>query len=240
MTILDRPSPNHNERGGPVELLILHYTGMQSAETALERLCDPAAKVSAHYLIDEAGQIYALVDEDRRAWHAGQGFWRGITDINGASIGIELANPGHEWGYRPFPPPQMTALIDLAQGIVARHAIRPRDVIGHSDIAPARKEDPGELFDWAGLAAHGLGLYPHAFDGDDAPLLKPGDEGPEVATLQRDLARYGYGLAETGRYDVKSFAAVTAFQRHFHPGKLDGVWTAGCQHALDWLLAQIG
>jgi len=147
-TVIDMPSPNFGpRRGGPVDMLILHYTGMNSAEDALARLCDPAAEVSAHYLIDQRGIIYRLVDEQCRAWHAGIACWAGETDINNRSIGIELVNPGHEFGYEPFPPRQMAALIALGQAIVERHPIPPWRVLGHSDVAPARKTDPGELFD---------------------------------------------------------------------------------------------
>ena len=148
------PSPNHDDRGGAaIDMLVLHYTGMKTAEAALERLCDPAAKVSAHYTIDEDGTVYAHVPEARRAWHAGVSFWAGATDINSRSIGIELVNPGHEFGYRDFPDAQIAALITLCHGILLRHPIPSARVLGHSDVAPARKEDPGELFPWERLAA---------------------------------------------------------------------------------------
>ncbi|MEX2202220.1 MAG: N-acetylmuramoyl-L-alanine amidase, partial [Dongiaceae bacterium] len=160
------PSPNHDARRGPVDILLLHYTGMVAAEAALKRLCDPVARVSAHYLIDEDGTLWQLVGEDRRAWHAGVSFWAGESDINARSIGIELQNPGHEFGYRAFPEPQMKTLIELAQGILQRHPIPASRVIGHSDVAPTRKEDPGELFDWQRLAAAGIGLWPA---GDSEP-----------------------------------------------------------------------
>src|SRR5262249_42163258 len=143
-----------------IDMLVLHYTGMQSAAAAIDRLCDPAAKVSAHYLIEEDGTAWRLVDETRRAFHAGVSFWQGTTDVNSASIGIELVNPGHEWGYRPFPDAQMQTLETLAQEILRRHAIPPDRVVGHSDVAPARKQDPGELFDWRRLADAGIGLWP--------------------------------------------------------------------------------
>ena len=147
-------SPNWNERRLPVWMVVLHYTGMPTAEEALERLTDAAAEVSAHYLIDEEGKVTRLVPEDKRAWHAGQAYWRGITDVNSASVGIELVNPGHEWGYRPFPQAQMEALIPLLADIVKRHKIPYANVVGHSDVAPARKDDPGELFDWPLLARY--------------------------------------------------------------------------------------
>ncbi|HLJ64751.1 MAG TPA: N-acetylmuramoyl-L-alanine amidase, partial [Stellaceae bacterium] len=141
----DRPSPNHNDRPGTgeVDMLILHYTGMKSADAALERLCSIEARVSAHYLIEEDGATWRLVEEHARAWHAGVSFWGGRTDINDASIGIELVNPGHEWGYRPFPAAQMTALVALCHGILERHPIPPHHILAHSDIAPQRKADPG-------------------------------------------------------------------------------------------------
>jgi N-acetylmuramoyl-L-alanine amidase len=154
----DSPSPNWNERKLPVSLVVLHYTGMETAQAALARMCDPAAEVSAHYMIEEDGTVHRLVAEEHRAWHAGRSYWRGITDINSASIGIELVNPGHEHGYRPFPEAQMEALIPLLAGIMARHNIDPAGVLGHSDVAPARKEDPGELFEWEVLARYGLAL----------------------------------------------------------------------------------
>ena len=183
-------------------MLVLHYTGMPSAGAALARLCDPAAKVSAHYLVDEDGTVQALVAEQNRAWHAGVSFWRGATGLNDRSIGIEIVNPGHEFGYRPFPAVQMQAVRELCQGILARwRGIPARNVVAHSDIAPNRKQDPGELFDWRGLAAAGIGLWTDL-------VAPPGD-------LAVDLAAIGYDmrLAET---DV-----ITAFQRHFLPGPCD-------------------
>jgi N-acetylmuramoyl-L-alanine amidase len=198
-----RPSPNHDERpaGPPIDILLLHYTGMPSAEASLARLCDPAAKVSAHYLIEEDGTVWRLVDEARRAWHAGLGFWAGATDINARSIGIELQNPGHEFGYREFPEPQMQALTGLAQGILQRHPIPASRVLGHSDTAPTRKEDPGELFDWQRLARAGIGLWP------DNGAAAGGD-------WQALLAQYGYDVRDPA-------AALRAFRRHFEPEALD-------------------
>ncbi len=209
MTPLMRPSPNfdHRPSAAPIDMLALHYTGMESAEAALARLCGPAApgadKVSAHYVIGEDGTVVSLVAEDKRAWHAGVSFWRGETDINGRSIGIELVNPGHEFGYRDFPAPQMAALEELAKDILARNPIPARNVVGHSDVAPARKTDPGERFDWAGLAAAGVGLWP----GDAEPA--------EVADVPAMLSEYGYDVTD-------EVAAITAFQRHFCPETLDG------------------
>ena len=190
-------------------MLVVHYTGMKDGGAALERLCDPEARVSAHYLIEEDGTVFALVDESRRAWHAGLGAWRGHGDINSRSIGIELVNPGHEFGYRPFPPAQMEALARLAPGVLARHPIPPRNVVGHADVAPARKEDPGELFDWAWLAAQGVGVWP---TGGTPPDKLPSDT--ELAEL---LRRWGYAVSGN---DLG--AVLVAFQRHFRPARCDG------------------
>jgi N-acetylmuramoyl-L-alanine amidase len=200
---------------------------MQSAALALDRLCDPAAKVSAHYLIDEDGSIVALVPEQARAWHAGVSAWQGGHGLNDRSIGIELVNPGHEWGYRAFPPAQYQACIALCQAIVARWPIPPRRVLGHSDVAPDRKEDPGELFDWPQLAAAGIGLWPA--DGEGAP--RP------LATLQAQLARFGYDVPGHGRLDVATGQVIAAFQRHFRPARVDGIADRGTRARLDGLLA---
>jgi N-acetylmuramoyl-L-alanine amidase len=191
--------------GTAIDMLVLHYTGMPTAAAALSRLTDAAAKVSTHYLIDEDGTVCQLVDERQRAWHAGVAFWRGRTDINARSIGIELVNPGHEFGYRPFPALQMAATIELSEDIVRRHRIPARNVVGHSDVAPARKTDPGELFDWRRLAAAGVGLWPGESDCDLAD-----DEA-----VRRMLAAFGY---DTGDLAL----ALTAFQRHFRPTGVTG------------------
>ncbi len=217
MKIVDRPSPNFGRRraGAAVDMLVLHYTGMPSAEAALDRLCDARAEVSAHYLVDEDGTVYRLVDEAHRAWHAGVSCWAGERDVNSRSIGIELANPGHEFGYRPFPDAQMEALIELARGILARHPIPPHRVLGHSDVAPGRKIDPGEKFDWRLLAQAGIGLW--ATPG--APPASP----VELAKVQLDLRNFGYDVAATGEADEQTRAVVCAFQRHFRPQRCDGV-----------------
>ena len=233
--IHDRPSPNFDRRpeGRAVEMLILHYTGMTSAAAALDRLCDPEAKVSAHYAIEEDGTVWRLVPEEARAWHAGISFWRGERDINGLSIGIELVNPGHEFGYRPFPEPQMAALEDLARAILARHPIPADKVLGHSDVAPARKLDPGELFDWRRLARAGIGLWP-----DDAPqATSVAATGVDIAGVQIALARFGYEVAATGVLDAATRCAVSAFQRHFRPGRVDGSPDVETCHRLAALLA---
>lgn len=203
----EQPSPNWNERQLPVSMVVLHYTGMTSAEAALERMCDPKAEVSAHYMIDEDGTVISLVPEDRRAWHAGKSYWRGITDVNSASIGIELVNPGHEFGYRPFTDAQMEALLPLLARMVKDHDIPRANVVGHSDIAPARKCDPGELFDWELLAYHGLAL----------PVPKPRirllHDNPGAFYLA--LERFGYDIADPR-------AALIAFQRRWRPRIIDG------------------
>ena len=224
MTPLARPSPNFDGRpdGTLIDMLVLHYTGMQTGEAALERLCDPAAKVSAHYVIDEDGTVISLVEEDRRAWHAGVSYWRSETDINARSIGIELVNPGHEFGYRDFPAPQMAALEKLAKETLSRHPIPARNVVGHADVAPGRKTDPGELFDWAALAQAGIGLWPGAdvSDGDSAAVPKM-------------LADYGYDVTDEAQ-------AIAAFQRHFHPESLDGRADAATAGRLGALLDRCG
>lgn len=202
--IKDLPSPNFNDRKGKkIEFLILHYTGMQTARDALKRLTDPESEVSAHYTIDEDGIIYAHVDESMRAWHAGASFWRDETDMNAVSIGIEIVNPGHEWGYRPFTGHQMKSLTGLAKDITARHHIEPEGVLGHSDIAPSRKEDPGEYFPWHELAKHGVGVWPAVSDED---VVKAAG-----IDIERALHDYGYDPR------LKLRAKITAFQRHFVP-----------------------
>ena len=215
MEIADRPSPNFDARPGDVEMLILHYTGMQSAAAAIERLCDPAAKVSAHYVVEEDGRVWRLVAETQRAWHAGVSSWRGKTDINALSIGIEIVNPGHEFGYRPFPEPQMAAVEELARGILSRHPIPAHNVVGHSDVAPLRKQDPGELFDWPRLGRKGVGFWPDfAIAGVEMPL-SPGQ-------TQAFLTQIGYGCPQTDVLDAETGAVITAFQRHYRPSCIDG------------------
>jgi N-acetylmuramoyl-L-alanine amidase len=223
--ILDHTSPNHDARGdAPVDMLVLHYTGMQSGEAALARMCDPAAKVSAHYMIEEDGRVFRLVPEDRRAWHAGISSWRGHCDINARSIGIELVNPGHEFGYRDFPRRQVEALIRLARGINERHPIPARNVVGHSDVAPARKMDPGERFPWRTLAEAGIGLWPPPVHvPDTAETFDPDDVGPAIARAQNRLNFIGYGLERTGIIDEATVQVLIAFQRHFRPSCVDGL-----------------
>jgi N-acetylmuramoyl-L-alanine amidase len=200
---------------------------MPSAAAALERLCDPLTKVSAHYLIDEDGSVTALVPEPARAWHAGVSAWQGQTGLNDRSIGIELVNPGHEWGYRAFPEAQYEACIALCQAIMRRWPIPPRRVLGHSDVAPARKQDPGELFDWPRLAGAGVGLWPADGEGASRPL----------ATLQAQLAAVGYPVPQHGRLDHATALVIAAFQRHFRPQRVDGVADRATLARLDGLLA---
>jgi len=221
VSIVETPSPNFNERQLPVSMIVLHYTGMQSAAAALARLTDPAAEVSAHYLIDEDGTIHRLVAEDKRAWHAGQSHWRGITDVNSASIGIELVNPGHEFGYREFAPAQIEALVPLLAEIKDRYEITRGNIVGHSDIAPTRKQDPGELFPWAQLARLRLAL-PRPTKNLMDPLWT--DAGFLLA-----LERFGYEVTD-------KLAAVVAFQRRFRPELIDGEIDGECRCLLLALL----
>ncbi|HEY9537246.1 MAG TPA: N-acetylmuramoyl-L-alanine amidase [Kiloniellaceae bacterium] len=225
LQIIERPSPNHDARpaGQAIDLLLLHYTGMPTGEAALERLCDPAARVSVHYLVEEDGRIFQLVSESRRAWHAGVACWQGVTDINARSIGIEIVNPGHEFGYRPFPPQQMAAVKLLALDILARHPVPTARVLGHSDVAPLRKDDPGELFDWRGLAAAGIGLWPET--GSSAVL---------ESAVGKALARVGYSYT-----DENLPAVIRAFQRHFRPGSITGNADPDTRRRLAALLAVI-
>jgi N-acetylmuramoyl-L-alanine amidase len=212
----DRPSPNHEERRlGAPDMLILHYTGMVSAAAALDRLCDPVARVSAHYVVEEDGTVWRLVPEERRAFHAGESGWRDRRDINSHSIGVEIVNPGHEFGYRPFPDAQIAAVETLCRDIVAHWRIPPRFVLGHSDVAPHRKQDPGELFPWRRLAAKGIGLWPD-FTETAAPL-------DSIAAVQETLAAFGYDLPVTGALDRRTEQVLVAFQRHFRPERCDGV-----------------
>ena len=219
-----RPAVNFEPRreGMRPSILLLHYTGMESAEGALSWLCCAESRVSCHYLIDEAGRITQMVAEAMRAWHAGEAWWAGETDINSASIGIEIHNPGHSLGYPNFPEAQMQAVEALSLDIVARHRIRPENVLAHSDVAPWRKRDPGEKFDWGRLAGAGLGHWvePARIEGDAGFGL--GDEGPEIARLQESLAQYGYRCEASGVFDTSTEFVVTAFQRHFRPALVNG------------------
>lgn len=222
LTVIDAPSPNFDARTAPPDMLVLHYTGMQSGEAALARLRDPAAKVSAHWLIEEDGRVFALVAEERRAWHAGVSFWKGARDINALSIGVELVNPGEEFGYRPFPTAQIDALCALLDAVRGRWDIPDARILAHSDVAPDRKTDPGELFPWAELAARGHGLWVEPDPSPGAPLAQ-GEEGVGVFALQAGLNRLGFDSAPNGQFDAQTTRNVTAFQRHWRPAKVDGI-----------------
>ncbi|MFN0264303.1 N-acetylmuramoyl-L-alanine amidase [Tepidamorphus sp. 3E244] len=218
------PSPNHGERReGPVDMLILHYTGMETAKAAHDWLCDKASQVSSHYFVYEDGTVCQLVPEDRRAWHAGVSHWAGVSDINSRSIGIEIANPGHAGGYPDFPEPQMEAVTALCADICGRLSIPAKRVLAHSDIAPARKLDPGEKFDWARLAGHGVGHWIEPSPIRSGRFFQRGDSGQPVAALQAMLAHYGYGIEIDGTYDLATEQVVAAFQRHFRTAKVDGI-----------------
>jgi N-acetylmuramoyl-L-alanine amidase len=220
--MIEQPSPNCDSRDGHIiDMLVLHYTGMPSAGAAIERLCDPQAQVSSHYVVDEDGSVYRLMPENKRAWHAGVSYWRGHTNINQRSIGVEIVNPGHEFGYRPFPEAQMQAVKELCDGILQRQSIPARNIVAHSDIAPARKEDPGELFSWEELAEYGVGLFPF-------------DPTPHIAVTTELMGLHSYG------YDVSDLPkAILAFQRHFRPAKLTGEWDEECTALLAALLEMV-
>jgi N-acetylmuramoyl-L-alanine amidase len=221
MDLIAAPSPNFGPRISPPDMILLHYTGMPTGEAALARLRDPAAQVSAHYLVEEDGRVFQLVPEARRAWHAGRSFWKGATDINAASVGVEIVNPGHEFGYRPFPDIQIDAVIALVADIRTRWTVPDARILGHADVAPERKEDPGELFPWKRLAEAGHGLWAEPAPAPGAPL-KLGDDGPGVFALQAGLTRLGYDSAPSGKYDDTTAAIVRAFQRHWRPSRVDG------------------
>jgi N-acetylmuramoyl-L-alanine amidase len=219
--MIDCPSPNFDEREHPISILVLHYTGMTDAASAIARLRDPASRVSCHYLVAEDGQICRMVAEEKRAWHAGRSYWRGLQDINSHSIGIEIVNPGHELGYRPFPEPQMNSLIPLVADIVKRHGITRGNVVGHSDVAPQRKQDPGELFPWGTLARLRLAL--------PRPTKNLMDPKWTDAGFLLALERFGYDVSD-------KLAAVVAFQRRFRPELIDGEIDAECRCILLALL----
>jgi N-acetylmuramoyl-L-alanine amidase len=214
------PSPNFSIRTLPISTLVLHYTGMKSGADAIAWLANPESKVSAHYVVDEDGQVVYMVREEDRAQHAGLSYWRGVTDNNSASIGIEIVNPGHEWGYRPFPEEQMESVVRLVAEIVRTYNIEPRNVVGHSDVAPARKADPGELFDWERLAKLGFAV--------PRPKKNLVDPGWSDAAFLLAMERYGYGVAD-------GHAAVVAFQRRFRPENIDGTVDGECR-AILWSL----
>ena len=221
-------------------MILLHYTGMVDATAALERLRTPASQVSAHYFVFEDGRVMQLVQESRRAWHAGDAIWAGDTDINSCSIGIEIANPGHDYGYADFPRRQIAAVTALCRGILTRNTIPPTRVLAHSDVAPARKQDPGEKFPWQTLHESGVGHWVKPARITNGPLLSLGDRGDAVAAMQQSLADYGYGIAVNGNYNSAMHEVVAAFQRHFRPGRVDGVSDASTRATLQDLLAHRG
>ena len=227
MRVFEAPSPNQDERpaGMPVDMVLLHYTGMKTGAEAIARLRDPAARVSSHYVVEEDGKVFRLVPEARRAWHAGISYWRGHVGLNDRSVGIEIVNPGHEHGYRDFPVMQMAAVCDLCLDIFSRHPVPARNVVAHSDVAPDRKEDPGEKFDWEGLARQGVGLWPWG-----APDLGTGGAVRDAASLRdvrRALADIGYRVAPEGPLDPALSTVLRAFQRHWRPEAVTGQADAG-------------
>lgn len=223
MKLTSSPSPNFDERALPVTLLVLHYTGMESGEAALDRMCDPNAKVAAHYMVEEDGRIFRLVDESKRAWHAGVSSWSRETDINSASIGVEIVNGGHDFGLPDFPDAQIQAVIKLSQGIKNRHNISDFNIVGHSDIAPGRKQDPGEKFPWVKLADADIGIWPEVKTKDKRVLLDTRDTGTKnVRSVQEALGYLGYGIHVSGILDNTTKLVIEAFQRRYRPEKIDG------------------
>ena len=235
-------SPNHGERRGygRPNCLVLHYTGMPTGEAALKALTDPGSDVSAHYLVWEDGLIDQLVAESDRAWHAGKSCWKGETDINSASIGIEIVNSGHDGGLPPFPDRQIAATVTLARDLCARWHIPPERVLAHSDVAPARKRDPGEAFPWETLSREGVGRWTEPAPLDGGPIFGHEEEGPPVRALQAMLALYGYGVELTGIYDRQTRSVVAAFQRHFRPQRVDGEADASTIATLKALIEGLG
>jgi N-acetylmuramoyl-L-alanine amidase len=236
-----KPSPNIGPRkaGKRPSILLLHYTGMKDADKAIDWLCDPRSKVSCHYLIDVDGRITQMVDEDMRAWHAGQSSWKGEHDINSCSIGIEIQNEGHVHGYPDFPGEQMDAVIALCRDIIDRWNMRPEHVLAHSDVAPHRKIDPGEKFDWRKLHRAGIGHWVKPSPIKSGPCVASGDEGEDVTAVQSKLALYGYGVEITGAYSENTAASVRAFQRHFRPARIDGIADRSTVDTLDRLIAAL-
>lgn len=233
LTIRQDPSPNQGPRpaDSPIDMLILHYTDTIDAASALSILLDPARKVSAHYLVEEDGMIRSLVPESQRAWHAGVSAWGSATDINDRSIGIEIVNPGHSNEYRPFPEPQMQSLVVLVKEIVQRHKISPTRVLAHSDIAPQRKKDPGELFDWQRLAAEGLAVWPNK--------VRPRDQVSPINEIQAKLAKFGYAVPQSGILDDETRQVIVAFERHFRPSLLSGIPDTENEAILDALITHL-
>ncbi len=260
MRIVDYPSPNFDERNRPIDLVVLHYTGMKDADTAIDRLRDPEpragvyampgetpedpsavlGKVSAHYVVEENGRILRLVPEDKRAWHAGAGEWAGEGDLNARSIGIEIVNGGHDFGLPDFEAKQIDAVVELVTDIAARNKLRRHQIVGHSDVAPARKADPGEKFPWKRLADAGVALWPRAVSAHGSPTdeMRQGDAHPRVRLLQAMLSEIGYWLDETSEYDENTELVVRAFQRRFRQSKCDGVADSETQALINDIVLQ--
>jgi N-acetylmuramoyl-L-alanine amidase len=236
-----RVSPNINERRGPapVDILLLHYTGMANGQGAEDWLCNLESGVSCHYIIHEDGRVVQMVPESKRAWHAGKSSWHGEADINSRSVGIEVVNGGHDFGLPEYPDAQIAAVIALSKDILARHAIPAERVLAHSDVAPGRKRDPGELFPWSRLAAAGIGHWVEPSPLGGGRFLTTGDRGQPVEALQSMLGLYGYGGAITGLFDETTCAVVAAFQRHFRPSRVDGVADTSTIETLHRLLAAL-
>ena len=235
------PSPNFGDRnkGLVPDMIVLHYTGMPDAEGAITRLCSDGTDVSAHYIVLEDGRIVQTVPEAKRAWHAGSSYWSGEDDINSCSIGIEIINRGHDWGYPDYPTRQIAAVTALCRGILLRHDMPTHRVLGHSDVSPARKKDPGEKFPWHLLASSGVGHWVHPAPITSSEGLRTGADGDEVKALQQALARYGYGIEVTGIYDATTAEVVTAFQRHFRPERVDGIADLSTLETLEALLVSL-
>lgn len=233
------PSPNYGERKGVTspDMIVLHYTGMSDAASAIVRLCTAGSEVSAHYVVLEDGNIVQCVRESDRAWHAGASSWAGESDINSCSIGIEIVNRGHDLGYTDFPLRQVAAVIALCKGIMLRREIPKHRVLGHSDVAPSRKRDPGEKFPWRLLADSGVGLWVEPAPIVHGPQIMLGAQGDDVLDLQRALATYGYGVPLSGQYDAATMDVVAAFQRHFRPELIDGIADRSTLTTLSRLLA---
>ena len=249
MKIIQSPSPNQNDRRFPIDMLVLHYTGMEDGLSALHRMQDPEAQVSAHYMVEENGDIYQLVPDEKRAWHAGVSIWQGDGDLNSRSVGIEIVNGGHnvpltDGSLPPFTRIQINAVIELSNTIIERHGIPQSRVVGHSDIAPERKDDPGEHFPWEELSARGVGLWPD--QPTDSEIheaaetrvdLEPGSNGGPVLRLQDQLRMIGYGLDLTSEYDEVTQKTVTAFQRRWYQQKVSGVADIATQLLIDRVAA---
>jgi N-acetylmuramoyl-L-alanine amidase len=233
------PSANFGQRRGDrrPDMLVLHYTGMADAASALAQLTRPDTQVSCHYVVMEDGTILQLLPEAARAWHAGVSLWQGEADLNSASIGIEIVNRGHDLDYPDFPAAQIDAVIALCADIARRWTIAPQRILAHSDIAPSRKIDPGEKFPWDALFAAGVGHYVPPVGLGGGRVLSPGEQGQAVAALQAQLALYGYGLDITGLYDDQTRCVVAAFQRHFRPARVDGIADASTLATLCNLIA---